>query len=192
MGMAEKEMGGMVEVVESGFVVPSEETPKQQIWLSNLDLWFGRHYTATVYVYVPDGDPNFFSVEALKAALGKALVSFYPMAGRLVVNRDGRLEIECTGEGVPFVVARSNFTLGDFGDFTPPTDVRPLLVPPAESVEPPCILIMFQVSFESPLTRFLYGYVMMMPGILLLLYGHRNCMLPTNARNIRNAMAPKK
>ncbi|XP_038975450.1 putrescine hydroxycinnamoyltransferase 1-like [Phoenix dactylifera] len=145
--MAAREVGSMVEVVESGFVVPGEETPKQEIWLSNLDLWFGRHHTATVYVYRPNGDPNFFSVEGLKAALGKALVSFYPMAGRLVVNRDGRLEIQCTGEGVLFVVARSNLTLLDFEDFTPSMDVRPLLVPPVESAEPPCILIMFQVTF---------------------------------------------
>nr|XP_010911178.1 putrescine hydroxycinnamoyltransferase 1 [Elaeis guineensis] len=147
MEMAAKDRRGMVEVVESSFVVPSEETPKQEVWLSNLDLWFGTHYTATVFVYVPNGDPNFFSVEVLKAALGKALVSFYPMAGRLVVNRCGRAEIQCTGEGVLFVVARSNFTLRDFEDFTPPTEVRPLLVPPVESVEPPSILIMFQVTF---------------------------------------------
>ncbi|XP_073106989.1 putrescine hydroxycinnamoyltransferase 1-like [Elaeis guineensis] len=145
--MAEREMASKVEVVESGFVVPSERTPKQEICLSNLDIWYCRYYTPTVYVYGPNGDPNFFSVEAMKAALGKALVPFYPLAGRLGVNRDGRLEIQCTGEGVLFVVARSEFTLRDFKDFTPSTDVRPLLVPPMESVEPPCILIMFQVTF---------------------------------------------
>ncbi|XP_008777438.2 putrescine hydroxycinnamoyltransferase 1-like [Phoenix dactylifera] len=144
VGMADV---GMVEVVESGFVVPSEGTPKKAIWLSNLDVWYRRYYTATVYVYRPNGDPNFFSVEAMKAALGKALVPFYPMAGRLGVDRDGRLEIQCTGEGVLFVVARSKFTLRDFKDSTPSVDVRPLLVPPVESAEPPCILLMLQVTF---------------------------------------------
>lgn len=97
--------------METGLVTPSDDTPKHEIWLSNLDLLVARGHTPTVYVYRANGDPNFFSVEALKAALGKALVPFYPLASRLGVGQDGRVEIQCTGEGVLVVVALSNSTV---------------------------------------------------------------------------------
>ncbi|OAY65186.1 Shikimate O-hydroxycinnamoyltransferase [Ananas comosus] len=69
----------MVEILESCLVAPSEETPKHGLWLSNLDLAAARGHTPTVYFYRPSGDHNFFSVEAVKAALSKALVPFYPL-----------------------------------------------------------------------------------------------------------------
>ncbi|KAG1326545.1 putrescine hydroxycinnamoyltransferase 1 [Cocos nucifera] len=140
-------MGKTVEIMETGLVTPSDDTPKHEIWLSNLDLLVARGHTPTVYFYRPNGDPNFFSVETLKAALGKALVPFYPLAGRFVVDPEGRVEIQCTGEGVLFVVGRSDSTVDEFGDFAPSTEMRQLLVPSVESGNPPCILVMFQVTF---------------------------------------------
>lgn len=139
-------MGKAVEILESGLVTPTDDTPKHEIWLSNLDLLIDRSHTPLVYFYRPSRSPD-FSVESLKAALGKALVPFYPLAGRLGVSRDGRVEIQCTGEGVLFVVARSDSTVDEFGDFTPSTELRQLLVPSVESSNPPCILVMLQVTF---------------------------------------------
>nr|CAD1825624.1 unnamed protein product [Ananas comosus var. bracteatus] len=73
-----------VEIVESDVVVPSEVTPNHTLWLSNLDLLVARSHTPTVYFYRPNGhNPGFFSVQALKQSLAKALVIFYPLAGRL-------------------------------------------------------------------------------------------------------------
>ncbi|URE20423.1 Transferase family [Musa troglodytarum] len=135
----------MVEVVESGMVVPSEQTPEGSIWLSNLDLLVIRAHTPVVYFYHPRGDSGFFSVELLKAALAKALVPFYPLAGRLGFDSDGRLEIKCTGEGVLFVVARSDSTLEELGELAPSAEMNKLFVPNGESDEPP--LCMFQVTF---------------------------------------------
>lgn len=126
-------------------VVPSEETPSRSIWLSNLDLLVARAHTPTVYFYRSTGDPNFFAVEPLKAALGEALVPFYPLAGRLGLDQTGRVEIKCTGEGVLFVVARSELSVDDFGDFSPSDEMRKMLVPLPESDDPP--LVMFQVTF---------------------------------------------
>jgi shikimate O-hydroxycinnamoyltransferase len=121
-----------VQIMETEMITPCEETPKHTIWLSNLDLLVARAHTPTVYFYRPspaaiNGDDSFFSPAALKASLSKTLVSFYPMAGRLGASDDGRLEIRCTGEGVLFVVARSDSSLNDLGDFAPSQKLRELL-----------------------------------------------------------------
>lgn len=136
----------VVEVIKSELVAPSEATPKDPIWSSNLDLAARRGYTPTVYFYRPNGDSDFFSEDVLKTALAKALVRFYPFAGRLGVSPvDGRVEISCTAEGALFVVARADAALDDFNDFAPSTAMRDLFVPPACSPDPPCILLMLQV-----------------------------------------------
>ncbi|XP_020089929.1 hydroxycinnamoyltransferase 4-like [Ananas comosus] len=139
----------MVEVVRSELVVPNEETPKHRIWLSNLDLAARRGYTPTVYFYRPNGDPDFFSAEALQAALSKVLVPFYPFAGRLAEDRendgDGRIEIDCSAEGALFVTARSDrYTLDDLSDFAPSEEMRNLFVPPAGD---PRVLLMLQLTY---------------------------------------------
>uniref|UniRef100_J3MBW4 Uncharacterized protein n=1 Tax=Oryza brachyantha TaxID=4533 RepID=J3MBW4_ORYBR len=75
-----------VEIVDSSMVTPGEATPGHAIWLSNLDLLVARSHTPPVYVYRPtasDDPASFFSPDVLKAALSKALVLFYPLAGRL-------------------------------------------------------------------------------------------------------------
>ncbi|XP_020081200.1 putrescine hydroxycinnamoyltransferase 1-like [Ananas comosus] len=137
-----------VEIVESDVVVPSEVTPNHTLWLSNLDLLVARSHTPTVYFYRPNGhNPGFFSVQALKQSLAKALVIFYPLAGRLHVGPTGRIEIRCTGEGALFVMARSKSVLDEFGDFAPSAEMRRLLVPKAEPANPPCILVLVQVTF---------------------------------------------
>ena len=136
----------MVEVVESSLVLPSTETPKHGIWLSNIDFTVGvGHHTPMIYVYRPNCDEDFFRVETLKAALSEALVPFYPLAGRLDKGQDGRLEINCTGEGALFVVARSERSIDEFGDFAPSPEMRKLLVPMVPAV-PPAILFTVQVS----------------------------------------------
>lgn len=134
----------MVEIVESSMVLPSEETPKHAIWATNLDLVVMQDLVCTVYIFRPNGDQDFFSVEVLKAALSKALVPFYPLAGRLGVDRDGRPEVQCTGEGVVFVVARSDSTVDDFGDLSPSPELREKFCPSVQSSD---ILTLFQVTF---------------------------------------------
>ncbi|OAY73091.1 Shikimate O-hydroxycinnamoyltransferase [Ananas comosus] len=139
----------MGEVFESCVVGPSEETPRHALWVSNLDLVAARGFTPTVYFYRsgPAG-PAGEAVAALKAALGRALVRFYPLAGRLGTDRSGRVRIECTGEGAAFSAARSDSTADEFArDFAPSPDLRRRFVPPADSADPPCPLLMLQVTF---------------------------------------------
>ncbi|CAD6224952.1 unnamed protein product [Miscanthus lutarioriparius] len=150
-----------VEVVETTLVPPSEATPRHALWLSNLDLAVPKTHTPLVYYYPrPDapagagaveereGEGSFFDPARLREALARALVAFYPLAGRLAVGQGGRIEIDCTGEGALFAVARADFT-GDemFRDFEPSPEARRLLVPFAASGDPPCVLAMVQVTF---------------------------------------------
>ncbi|KAK8502113.1 hypothetical protein V6N12_012563 [Hibiscus sabdariffa] len=109
-----------ITIKESTIVRPAEDTSKKNLWNSNLDMVMERYHIPTVYYYKPNGSSDFFEVEKLKAALSKVLVSFYPVAGRLGFDENGRLEILCNAEGVLFVGAETssimNHLVGDFSD----------------------------------------------------------------------------
>ncbi|KAJ0965828.1 hypothetical protein J5N97_026966 [Dioscorea zingiberensis] len=115
-----------VEIIESCMVVPDKETPKHRLWLSNLDLYNHSDHAPIFYLYKPHGNSNdFFSVDTLKKAMGKALVTFYPLAGRLVFDEKGRPEVDCNAEGALFSVARAHCTVEGFGGFHPSaTDIE--------------------------------------------------------------------
>jgi shikimate O-hydroxycinnamoyltransferase len=146
-----------VDVVETTLVAPSEDTPRRELWLSNLDLAVPKTHTPLVYYYpapaaaggggATDGPPEgFFAPARLKAALARALVPFYPLAGRLGVGEGGRLQIDCNAEGALFAVARADFAGDDvFQDYEPSPEVRRMFVPFAPSGDPPCVMAMFQV-----------------------------------------------
>jgi shikimate O-hydroxycinnamoyltransferase len=116
-----------IEVRESTMVRPAEETPARRLWNSNVDLVVPSFHTPSVYFYRPNGSPNFFDAETVKAALSRVLVAFYPMAGRLARDEDGRIEIDCNAEGVLFVVAETGAAVDDFGDFAPTLELRRLI-----------------------------------------------------------------
>nr|CAB3483094.1 unnamed protein product [Digitaria exilis] len=119
------------------------------LWLSPLDLVQAkRGHTPTIGFYRSNDAvaADFFDVARLKHALAKALVAFYPLAGRLGVdNNDGRVEISCNAEGALFVAARcDDFTVDDFVDFKPSPELRKLFVP---RIEPSSIMMAIQVTF---------------------------------------------
>ncbi|KAE8790140.1 shikimate O-hydroxycinnamoyltransferase-like [Hordeum vulgare] len=138
----------MVEVLSSELVVPAEPTPGGSIWLSNLDLAGRRGYTPTVYFFRPNGDPGFFAADAMKDSLARALVAFYPLAGRLGLDGSGRVQVDCTGEGVVFVTAHSeHYALEELmNEFVPCGEMRDLLVPPTPAPNPPCALLFVQIT----------------------------------------------
>ncbi|GJS03432.1 shikimate O-hydroxycinnamoyltransferase-like protein [Tanacetum coccineum] len=92
-----------ITIKESTMVRPAEETPRIKLWNSNVDL------------------------VVMKDALSKVLVPFYPMGGRLKRDEDGRIEIDCQGQGVLFVEAESDGVINDFGDFAPTLELRKLI-----------------------------------------------------------------
>ncbi|XP_039173434.1 omega-hydroxypalmitate O-feruloyl transferase-like [Eucalyptus grandis] len=75
--------------------------------LSNLDQTF-PFVIETVFAFNGKGRGRCSAaIETIRESLAKALVEFYPFAGRLVMGSDGRMVVRCTGEGVPFVEATS-------------------------------------------------------------------------------------
>ncbi|KAM4095926.1 hypothetical protein ACJW30_08G068300 [Castanea mollissima] len=86
-------------------VLPAKPTSSCVLSLSSIDnnpnLQLLSH---TVYV---QADP----ANVIREALSKALVYYYPLAGKLKKNCAGKLQINCTGDGVPFLVATSNCDL---------------------------------------------------------------------------------
>ncbi|PPD95793.1 hypothetical protein GOBAR_DD07182 [Gossypium barbadense] len=108
-----------ITIKESAIVRPAEDTPKRSLWNSNLDIVMTRYHIPTVYYYKPNGSSDFFDTGRLKEALSKILVPFYPIAGRLGYDENGRLEIICNGEGVLFVEAETTSVMEHLiGDFT--------------------------------------------------------------------------
>ncbi|RLN03168.1 hydroxycinnamoyl-coenzyme A shikimate/quinate hydroxycinnamoyltransferase-like protein 1a [Panicum miliaceum] len=143
-----------VAVVETTLVAPSKETPRQPLWLSNLDLAVPRTHTPLVYYYpapaqgAPAAGTGSFAPDRLKAALAGALVPFYPLAGRFSAGPDGRLQIDCSGEGALFVAARADLTGEEiFEDYEPSPEIRRAFVPSAQPGEASCPMAMFQVTF---------------------------------------------
>ncbi|WRX22845.1 hypothetical protein QQP08_015332 [Theobroma cacao] len=97
----------------------AEETPNRRLWVSNLDLVMIMYHISTVYFYKPNGSTNIFDTKVLKESLSKILVPFYPIAGRLGYDENGRLEIICNAKGVLFTEAESSSIIDDLvQDFT--------------------------------------------------------------------------
>jgi shikimate O-hydroxycinnamoyltransferase len=139
-----------VQVVESSFIAPSEPTPRKGLWLSSLDILVANiGHTPTIYLYSSNdaAAADFFDVGRLKKAMAKALVPFYPLAGRLGNNSDdGRTEISCNGEGALFVVAHADdeLTIDDVKKLKPSPELRRLFVP---RIEPSSIMLAIQVHY---------------------------------------------
>lgn len=117
----------IIDVKESTMVRPAQDTPRRGLWNSNVDLVVPRFHTPSVYFYRPNGSTKFFDPQMLKVALAKALVPFYPMAGRLKRDEDGRIEIDCNGKGVLYVEAQADAVIDDFGDFAPTMELKQLI-----------------------------------------------------------------
>lgn len=116
-----------IDVKNSTLVSPAAPTPNVNLWNSNVDLVVPNFHTPSVYFYRPAETADFFDATVLKVALGRALVPFYPMAGRLKRDEDGRIEIDCNAEGVLFVEAECDGVVDDFGDFAPTLELRRLI-----------------------------------------------------------------
>ncbi|XP_043700421.1 omega-hydroxypalmitate O-feruloyl transferase-like [Telopea speciosissima] len=109
--------GFVVKKLEPVMVPPASKTDDGFYFLSNLDCYQNLILT-TIYCYKSDPKrSNSNACEVIKPALAEVLVHYYPFAGRIAENdSDGKLKIDCTGEGVPFVEAVADCELEVLGD----------------------------------------------------------------------------
>ena len=103
---------------EPEFIRPANPTPREVKQLSDIDDQEGLRFHVSVVMFyrnnplMKEKDP----VKVIKEALGKALVYYYPFAGRLIEGDSRKLMVECTGEGVLFIEADADTTLENLGD----------------------------------------------------------------------------
>ncbi|KAE8705212.1 Omega-hydroxypalmitate O-feruloyl transferase [Hibiscus syriacus] len=98
-------------------VVPAEEAEKGLYYLSNLDQNIAV-IMRTIYFFKSESKGNEDAVEVVKNGLSKILVHHYPLAGRLTISSEGKLIVDCTGEGAVFVEAEADCELDDMGDIS--------------------------------------------------------------------------
>ncbi|KAL1566539.1 Benzyl alcohol O-benzoyltransferase [Salvia divinorum] len=129
---------------------PAKPTPHELRILSDIDDQDGLRFQmplVLIYRHNPSmvgRDP----ARVIRDAVAKALVFYYPFAGRLREFATRKLVVECTGEGVLFVEADADATLLQLGTLLPPIqNLRELLydVPSAAGVVD-CPLMLIQVT----------------------------------------------
>jgi len=121
-------------------VAPSEATPAGTLRLTSMDRALASLPMTALFVFEHPIDQP---AETLRRALSRALVPYYPVAGRLTAGAHGQ-SIACTGEGVVFVGASARCTLRDarLSDQRPAIPVEDLTVTYAGlyNKDPPLLL----------------------------------------------------
>lgn len=115
---SDNHMPASVQVRKADVVTPSEPTPTHVLRLSALDsqlfLRFPVEYLL-VYKAPAHGLDRATTTARVKAALSRALVPYYPLAGRVRAVADGPgLEVVCSAQGAIFVEAFSDCTASEF------------------------------------------------------------------------------
>ncbi|KAH9610438.1 hypothetical protein KSS87_016284 [Heliosperma pusillum] len=108
-------------------VPPAGPTPHEFKELSDIDDQDGlRFQIPVIHFYKNSDSPGGGSTRTrdparvIKEALGKALVWYYPFAGRLREKEGRKLVVECNGKGIMFIEADADVTLEQFGTVLQP------------------------------------------------------------------------
>ncbi|BBN68681.1 HXXXD-type acyl-transferase family protein [Prunus dulcis] len=99
-------------------ITPAKPTPHETKLLSNIDDQGSLRFQVPVimsYKNNPSMKGN-DAVEVIREALSRALVYYYPLAGRLREGPNRKLMVECNGEGVLFIEANADVTLAQLGE----------------------------------------------------------------------------
>ncbi|OEL30443.1 Omega-hydroxypalmitate O-feruloyl transferase [Dichanthelium oligosanthes] len=104
---------------EPSLVPPAEETPNGHYYLSNLDQNIAVIVQTVYFFRAADGDGR-SACDVLRESLAKVLVHYHPLAGQLMISGEGKLVVDCTGEGAVFVEAEADCAMADIGDVTEP------------------------------------------------------------------------
>ncbi|KAG0451877.1 hypothetical protein HPP92_025975 [Vanilla planifolia] len=120
-------------------VAPAAPTPRELKRLSDIDDQEGLRFQIPViqfYRYDPSKEGR-DPATTIRDAIARALVFYYPFAGRLREGPDRKLFVDCTGEGILFIEAYADVSIQQFGN---------ALQPPF-----PCLdQLLFDVEGSSP------------------------------------------
>ncbi|CAL9188575.1 myricetin 3-O-glucosyl 1,2-rhamnoside 6'-O-caffeoyltransferase AT1-like [Musa acuminata AAA Group] len=131
-------------------VAPAEPTPSGRLPLSFMD----RNVTVRLIIdLILVFEQGVQPAKAIRAALSRVLVPYYPVAGRIVEPIPGEAEVDCTGNGVWFVEASVDCSLEDVNNLE-----RPLLLPRKDLIPyaPPDV-IEGDLTFMLQVTEFRCG-----------------------------------
>ncbi|KAJ4719204.1 Benzyl alcohol O-benzoyltransferase [Melia azedarach] len=105
---------------EPELIIPARPTPQEVKQLSDIDNKKSiRIYSPFICFYRNKPSPPMKGkdpVKLIREALSKALVFYYPLAGRLQEGPNRKLMVDCNGKGVLFVEADANIKLDQLGD----------------------------------------------------------------------------
>ncbi|GLU05244.1 hypothetical protein SLE2022_223550 [Rubroshorea leprosula] len=99
-------------------VTPAKPTPRESIYVSDIDGQQSLLFQIPFIMFYPARNPPMKGkdpVMVIKDALSKALVYYYPFAGRIREGPNQKLFVDCTGEGVLFIEADADITLDQLG-----------------------------------------------------------------------------
>ncbi|KAF5471718.1 hypothetical protein F2P56_008491 [Juglans regia] len=118
----------MVTLKSTSTIFPSKPTPGGVLQLSENDQKMQWNHARVIYIYKTTSDNNeqTTTLETLKDSLSRALVPYYPLAGRLRWIHSGRLELHCNAKGSQISEAYSEAKLDELG-FAPTKAVEDLV-----------------------------------------------------------------
>ncbi|KAG9133023.1 hypothetical protein Leryth_015407 [Lithospermum erythrorhizon] len=153
-------------------VKPAEPTPNHAMYLTGCDQIQAITHAPTVYFYRHTPTTLSEAAQKMKESLSKALVVFYPIAGRIKLVEKGRVELYCNGEGALLVEAESEATIEQYGNFMPTPELRQLI---------PTIDLMAATLTEVPLlicqvTKFKCGGICVGMGICHSIGDGQSCL----------------
>lgn len=103
---------------EPEMVRPAAPTPRECKTLSAIDGYLIiRFHVPLIRFYAPN--PTMVGIDpvrVIREGLSKALVYYYPLAGRLKELPGDKLVVDCTGDGAVFIEADADVSLEQFGD----------------------------------------------------------------------------
>ena len=126
----------MVTLKASHEVKPAGDTPRGIMYIPEVDQVIAISHAPTIYFYRLPKETEINAAEILKDSLSKALIVFYPLAGRLQwIDQGLRMELNCNSMGALFLEAESEAKIDDFEDFRPTPEIR-ALIPSADYNKP--------------------------------------------------------